>query len=289
MGAETRLVRRTMMILRAGLAALFVVMVAACASVPPSNPSPPAVALTQAPNRGPHMAEAAVAAEFARLRQLLAEQIPDQAEYDADGDHAWMEAAVMVASGFEVDRPQLIVVVDRNPEVQRLRIMLAEPGTAWRTVGGGKVSTGQAGRPGYFITPTGVFRHTDAIIDYRALGTRNEQGIRGLGAEGMRVWDFGWQAAMPGWNSDLEPREIRLLIHATDPRFLEPRLGRPASKGCIRIAAAMNRFLDLQGVLDADHERAAATDARIAHVLNADRTPTPLAGNTLIIIDTSRN
>lgn len=103
------------------------------------------------------------------------------------------------------------------------------------------------------------------------------------------VWDLGWQAAVPGWGSGREPPEIRLLVHATDPQFVEPRLGRPASKGCIRIAAAMSRFLDLQGVLDADHERAAVTDKRIAYVLDTERTPTPLAGNTLIVIDTSPN
>ncbi len=44
---------------------------------------------------------------------------------------------------------------------------------------------------------------------------------------------------------------MRLQVHATDPVALEPRLGRTASKGCIRITAALNRFLDMHAVLDA--------------------------------------
>src|SRR5262252_1994783 len=59
-----------------------------------------------------------------------------------------------------------------------------------------------------------------------------------------------------GWGTG-EEGDIRLLLHATDPDYLEKRLGRPASKGCVRIPAAMNRFLDRHGVLDADYERAA--------------------------------
>ena len=275
------------------MAVVLVAILAACSPVPPSRP-PPTVEAVTPPEPGHAQSEADVTAEVTRLRRILAEQIPDQAGYeDGDrtwGDHTWMEAAsaAMNEFGFVIDRPQLVVVVDRNPMVQRMRIMVAVPAGRWRTIGGGKVSTGQSGRRGYFLTPTGVFRHTEAIVDYRALGTCNEHGIRGLGIKGMRVWDFGWQFAEPGWGLDREPREIRLLVHATDPDFLEPRLGRPASKGCIRVATSMNRFLDLQGVLDADHERIAVTDDRIARVLNPARTPSPLAGNTLIVIDSSR-
>ena len=43
-------------------------------------------------------------------------------------------------------------------------------------------------------------------------------------------------------------------MHATDPDLLEQRLGRPDSEGCIRIPAAMNRFLDRYGVIDAQLE-----------------------------------
>ena len=142
-----------------------------------------------------------------------------------------------------IEQPQLLVVVDRNPAIQELRIILAQPNASWEVIGGSKVSTGQSGRRGYFITPMGVFLHTDGILDYRALGTFNENHIRGLGLKGMRVWDFGWQTAQRGWRDERDPAEIRLQMHATDPDYLEQRLGHPASEGCVRIPAAMNRFL----------------------------------------------
>ena len=152
-------------------------------------------------------------------------------------------------------------------------------------IGGSKVSTGQAGRRGYFITPIGAFLHTDDILDYRALGTFNENHIRGLGLKGMRVWDLGWQTAERGWRVERDTAEIRLLMHATDPDYLEQRLGRPASEGCVRIPAAMNRFLDLHGVLDADYERALRLDGRLAGILLRDRQPTSLAGDALVVVE----
>jgi hypothetical protein len=154
-------------------------------------------------------------------------------------------------------------------------------------IGGTRVSTGQAGRKGYFLTPLGAFPHTDAILDWRAEGTFNENGIRGLGLRGMRVWDFGWQEATKGWREDGERGQIRLLVHATDPDRLEQRIGRPASQGCIRVPAAMNRFLDRHGVLDADVERAAQDDPRYRDLLLPDREPTPIAGRLLVVVDSA--
>jgi hypothetical protein len=55
----------------------------------------------------------------------------------------------------------------------------------------------------------------------------------------------------------------------------------------VRIPTAMNRFLDAHGVLDADYEQAAQRNARFAALLLPDRTPTALAGNALVIIDSS--
>jgi hypothetical protein len=49
----------------------------------------------------------------------------------------------------------------------------------------------------------------------------------------------------------------------------------------------MDRFLDAHGVLDRDYEKAAQTKARFAAFLLAGRTPTPLAGDALVIIDSS--
>lgn len=195
--------------------------------------------------------------------------------------------AALARAGVVLGRPQLLVVVDRNPNRQELCILLARQRAPWQVIGGSRVSTGQSGRRGYFITPTGVFMHTAAIVDYRAEGTFNENHIRGLGLKGMRVWDFGWQTARKGWTTDDETGEIRLLLHATDPDYLEQRLGRPASKGCIRIPAAMNRFLDRYGVLDARYDVAARTNPRIAAVLPPDRQPNPLAGDLLVVIDSS--
>jgi hypothetical protein len=103
----------------------------------------------------------------------------------------------------------------------------------------------------------------------------------------MRVWDFGWQEATKGWREDGERGPIRLLVHATDPDKLEQRIGRPASQGCVRIPAAMNRFLDRHGVLDADVERAAQEDPRFGALLLPDRVPTPLAGRLLVVVDSA--
>jgi hypothetical protein len=80
---------------------------------------------------------------------------------------------------------------------------------------------------------------------------------------------------------------MRLLLHATDPATLERRIGRAASDGCVRIPTAMDRFLDEHGVLDRDYEKAAQSNTRFADLLLPDRTPTPLAGNALVIIDSS--
>lgn len=154
---------------------------------------------------------------------------------------------------------------------------------------GVREDTRGSGNVGLGHHPTGVFPHTDAILDYRAEGTFNANHIRGLGIWGMRVRDFGWQEASKGWRTDGETGQMRLLLHATDPDVLERRLGRPASQGCVRISAAMNRFLDRHGVLDADYEKAALEHPAYAAVLRSDRDPSPLAGRTLVIIDSSKS
>lgn len=205
----------------------------------------------------------------------------------ADNEQRWVAGAkaAFAAANRTIETPQLLVVIDRNPLVQEMRIVLARPGGRWESLGGTKVSTGDTGRHNYFLTPTGVFLHTDAILDWRAEGTFNAQHIRGLGLKGMRVWDFGWRHTQTGWADG--GAEIRLLLHATDPDYLERRLGRPASKGCVRIPAPMNVFLDRHGVLDADYERAAKTDNRYEALLLPDRIPTPLAGNAMVVFDSS--
>jgi hypothetical protein len=237
------------------------------------------------------MSDADVSREVAQLRGALLLEVTQHTIGNADGDRAWIARAkaVVDAAPMAIDRAQLLVVVDRDPAVQELRIILARPGAPWQVIGGSKVSTGQAGRHGYFITPVGVFLHTDGILDYRALGTFNENHIRGLGLKGMRVWDFGWQTAERGWGVDRDTAEIRLEMHATDPDYLEQRLGRPASEGCVRVPATMNRFLDIHGVLDADYERAALDDPRFRGLLRSEREPTLLAGNAMVVVDSSQD
>ena len=252
--------------------------------VQPTLPLPPVATMT-----GP-MSDAEVTREVQRLKAALVREVPQHITGNAADDGVWIGRAQAVAraSAFAIGQVQLLVVVDRAPAVQEMRIILARPDGPWQVIGGSKVSTGQAERRGYFITPVGVFHHTGDILDYRALGTFNENHIRGLGLKGSRVWDFGWETAERGWRADGEPGEIRLLMHATDPDYLEQRLGRPASQGCVRIPATMNRFLDMHGVLDADYERVARDDARLRSILLSDREPTPLAGNALVVVDSSQ-
>ncbi len=267
---------------------LLLLLTSGCATAAPVVvPMPPAPA---DPPRTAAPAQDDTEAEIARLREALAREVPRAIRPGSPDDAHWiaMAKATMANGPLAIERAQLIVAVDRNPRVQEMRIIAARPGErAWEVIGGVKVSTGQASRKLYYITPTGVFLHTDSILDYRAEGTVNENNIRGLGAKGMRVWDFGWHNAVKGWRSDGETGDIRLLIHATDPDYLEQRLGRPASQGCVRIPAAMNRFLDRHGVLDADIERAAASDIRYASLLLPNRTPSPLAGNAMVVFDSA--
>jgi hypothetical protein len=273
-----------MAVARAVLAMTGLIVAGCVAPSPPPPPRPPAAAAcATCPS------PAVIAQQVALLRQALAASVPQHGWQAPARDAAWITLArdALAAARIALHRPQLVAVVDRDPAVQRLAILLTDPYGPWRVIGGSKVSTGQAGRRGYFITPTGVFVHNGNILDYRALGTFNENHIRGLGLKGMRVWDFGWQTARKGWQSDDETGEIRLLLHATDPDYLEPRLGRPASKGCIRVPAGMNRFLDLHGVLDREYEVLARSDPAFAAVLAPDRSPTPLAGDKLVVVDSA--
>jgi hypothetical protein len=229
--------------------------------------------------------------DAAALRAALSRDVAGVAHpsRQVELDVAARATALLAATQHTIDAPQIVLVVDRNPAVQRLYVMLARPGDAegWRALGDVHVSTGQAGRKDYYITPVGVFLHTDAILDFRAQGTYNEHHVRGLGVAGMRVWDFGWQWAKKGWHTDGEGGDIRLQMHATDPKLLEYRLGRPASEGCVRVSSSMNKFLDHYGILDADYELAAKLDARYRALLAPDRTPTPLAGRMLVVIDSA--
>lgn len=193
---------------------------------------------------------------------------------------------MLQATGIALDRPQYLVLVDRSPRVQALLLLWLEPPSRAVLIGASPVSTGRGGEYDYFETPTGVFDHTTLNPDFRAEGTYNEHGIRGFGERGMRVFDFGWQQGRRGWGNG-GTSAMRLLLHATDPDLLEPKLGSVQSKGCVRIPATLNRLLDQYGLLDADYEDASA-EGRQFWVLSPQRTPVAHAGRYLIVVDTQR-
>lgn len=174
---------------------------------------------------------------------------------------------------------QFFHYIDRNPAKQ-MGILVWYDSVIKKVsiIGADKVSTGNPKRKGHFQTPVGVFANTVSSFSYRAEGTKNKRGWRGLGAKGSRVWDFGWQNTV---HSD-GIRSIRLLMHATDPENGEVRLGKVDSKGCIRISAKMNQFLDQFGILDADYE-ARTQEKRIQWILRKDRIPVNYAGKYLLI------
>ena len=260
------------------------------ASAPTPVPTP--VAPPTAAPSAPRLDEVAREVEVLRLRQAMQREVPRLVARTPAQDEQWIALAHVEAAtaGFAPDRPQLLAVVDRNPRVQALAVVMAAPDADWKVVGVARVSTGSTGRFDHYVTPRGVFHVTDAILGFRAEGTENENGIRGLGAKGMRVWDFGWQRARKGWQEAAgkpDSTPIRLMMHATDPDKLEQRIGQPASQGCIRLPTALNRFLDLHGVLDAEYERVAATDGRFHALLLPERVPSALAGNTLVVVDSA--
>ncbi len=193
--------------------------------------------------------------------------------------------AMMQRANLSIDTMQAVLVVDRSPLVQRLWVTVAAPGSPLEVLGSVHVSTGKPGRKEHFRTPVGVFVDNAGILGYRALGTYNEFHIRGIGLRGMRVWDFGWQTT-DDWRKPRDIMAVRMEMHATDP-VLEPRLGHWDSEGCIRIPSRFNSFLDHTGLIDAKEREAARDDRRFAALLPKDAEPSPLAGQTLVVVDTS--
>lgn len=204
----------------------------------------------------------------------------EQAGYAKELEEALAQAAV------EDPRPQYFVMVDRSARVQAVFIYWRSPESEWRFIGASPVSTGRPGGYEHFLTPRGVFAHSSANLDFRAEGTRNALGILGYGRKGMRIYDFGWVGAERTWGAG-GIGVMRLQMHATDPELLEPRLGIWHSKGCIRIPASLNRFIDRYGLLDADYEAAVRAGERL-WVLRDDREPTPWPGRWLVVIESQR-
>lgn len=239
----------------------------------------------------PSLDDKAAHKEALRLIGLLRNHIPHYTLYTPEKRKRWIALARQETkkAGIKINRPQILVVVDRNPKVQALCLILAFPQghSPWMVLGGDRVSTGKKGRKLYYITPTGVFINSTERLGYRAQGTKNKYGIRGNGIKGMRVWDFGWQWAEKGWLPNHEKGQIRLEMHATDPDYLEARLGHTASEGCVRISAAMNRFIDQHGLIDALYLQAATKDKRFRSVLSKQQEPSLIAGDALVVVDSS--
>ena len=182
--------------------------------------------------------------------------------------------------------PQYFVLTDRDPMVQAIFIYWKSPQGGWEFIGASPTSTGKPGTFDHFVTPLGVFPHTIANPDFRAEGTRNEHGIRGYGAKGMRIYDLGWVMGQRGWGKR-DQGEMRLQMHSTDPGVLEKRLGQPASKGCLRIPGKLNTFIDHYGLIDAEYEQAIKNGQKI-WVLRADREPVPSPGRYVVVVDSKR-
>ncbi len=200
--------------------------------------------------------------------------------------YAQLAEEALTRAGVGLAQPQYVAVVDRDPWVQAFLLLWRSAPGQYELVGASPVSTGRPGSFDHFETPLGVFEHTVANPDYRALGTPNSGGIRGYGMKGLRIFDFGWQRAPKGWG-DGAVSEMRLQMHATDPDLLERRLGSAQSKGCIRIPATLNRFLDHFGVLDAAYQEATHDGSKL-WMLDPQRQPAAGAGRYLLVVESGR-
>lgn len=176
---------------------------------------------------------------------------------------------------------QFFVATDRNPAKQNAALVFWDNNRKRvEVIGFTKVSTGSV-RPKHFYTPIGWFENVVEHGSYRAEGTKNENGIRGYGKKGMRVWDFGWIPSTSGYKKGLNI-DIRFQMHATDPDVMESRLGRPDSQGCLRIHQTFNKFLDQYGIIDKNYE------AVNYWALSKTRTPALDAGSWVMVFDTSK-
>jgi hypothetical protein len=110
------------------------------------------------------------------------------------------------------------------------------------------------------------------VQDQALYGERLDQALAGTGLTNLQSQYFL-----------LVDRIMRLQMHATDPDLLEPFLGRPHSKECIRIPATLNTFVDHYGLIDAEYERV-ASDGKLLWLLRPGRTPTPWPGRYLVIV-----
>lgn len=221
------------------------------------------------------------------LKEIFKQTVDRRLELPEDEQqhYAALIQTEMQRAGLSALPPQYLLLVDRSAQVQAVLLFWFSDLGQLEFIGASPASSGIHNGFEYFETPLGVFDHSIANQDFRAEGTVNSKGIRGYGRKGMRVYDFGWVNARQTWRTGTG--KMHLQLHATDPDYLEPRLGTVQSKGCIRIPAALNELIDRYGILDAGYELA-ATRGKTPWLLRPDREPTPWSGRYLVIVDSQR-
>ncbi|WP_420480946.1 hypothetical protein [Burkholderia cepacia] len=244
------------------------------------------------PRMHPPLSPADAASATARavdMRKRFTQEVTRRLNVPASEQRAYGQRLqqALAANGLADLAGEYVAMVDRAPNVQALFIYFrATPANAWLMIGASPVGTGLPGKYDHFLTPLGVFHHSPDNMDFRAEGTTNENGIRGYGRRDMRIYDFGWVDGERGWGKGgVSP--MRFQMHATDPDRLESLLGIRHSKGCVRIPASLNTFLDRHGLLDDDYQARAETGQSF-WVLHPGRDITPIAGRYLVVIDSAR-
>ncbi|MBU9554263.1 hypothetical protein KTE09_06190 [Burkholderia multivorans] len=257
-----------------------------------ASETPASEAAPTPPRRHPplsaHEAESATARAL-DMRKRFAQEVTRRLNVPANEQRAYGERLqrALAAADLADLAGEYVVMVDRTPNVQALFIYFrATPANAWLLIGAAPVATGLPGQYDHFLTPLGVFHHSPDHMDFRAEGTTNENGIRGYGHRDMRIFDFGWVDGERGWGKGGKSA-MRFQMHATDPDRLEPLLGIRHSKGCVRIPASLNTFLDRHGILDDDYQ-ARVEAGKSLWVLRGDREISPIAGRYLVVIDSAR-
>src|SRR5580704_6110346 len=135
------------------------VALSSCGGMPAPAPGSDTPNAPAVPTSGPSHAAALidVDGEAAQLRAAPMREVPEVIVDHSEGERVWIARAkaAVDASAQTIDRAQLLMVVDRNPDIQQLRIVLARPDGEWESLGGTRVSTGQTGRRDHYLTPTG--------------------------------------------------------------------------------------------------------------------------------------
>jgi hypothetical protein len=261
---------------------------AALGATPPQHATPP-LALSASAVAAPDAAGAVDPRRAMLLRAVFAHTVTRRLQVPAG---AQQEYGDRLESTLQADQlgnlaGEYVVLVDRCANVQALFIYFrATPSDKWVMIGASPVATGRPGEYDHFITPLGVFEHTPDNMDFRAEGTMNENGIRGYGKRDMRIFDLGWAQGERGWGKG-GMSQMRFQMHATDPDKLEPLLGIRHSKGCVRIPASLDTFLDDYGILDAEYE-ALVESGKPLWVLHSNRQVTPWAGRYIVVVDSER-